>query len=214
MSGPRDAGTLPVVEVPDPSLTGDRDPTVHGVVLAAGTSSRYGRSNKLLASVDDEPMVRRATRPLAASTLEAVTVVVGHDAERTLRAVSGVGVDVVMNQAYERGQSTTLAAGIEAAAAQSADAAVVGLGDMPYVASATVDGLIAAYAAGAGTALAAACDGRRGNPVLFDAAFFGPLRNVEGDVGGREVLLKSNDAALVETGDPGVLRDINRPEDL
>jgi len=213
MSGPRDADTFPVVDAPDPSVAGDRDATVHGVVLAAGTSSRYGGANKLLASVDGEPLVRRATRPLVASTLEAVIVVVGHDAERTRRAISGLGVDVVTNGAYERGQSTTLAAGIEAAA-RGADAAVIGLGDMPDVAAATVDRLVAAYAAGAGTALAAACDGRRGNPVLFDAAFFGPLRNVEGDIGGREVFLESDDAALIETGDPGVLRDVDRPEDL
>ena len=88
------------------------------------------------------------------------------------------------------------------------------LGDMPAVRSATVDALVAAYRAEVGDALAAAYQGQRGNPVLFGRRHFDALADVDGDTGGRAVLLESDDAALVETGDPGVVADVDEPGDL
>lgn len=192
----------------------DPPPTVHGVVLAAGTSSRYGGSNKLLEPVDGEPLVRHAVRTVCASSVDSVTVVVGYEAERVREAVADHAVDFRVNQAFKQGQSTSVAAGIEATREHGADAVVFTLGDMPDVAVQSIEKLVEAYRRGAGTALAAACDGTRGNPVIFDNRLFGTLASVEGDVGGREILLNDPDAALIETGDPGVLQDIDRPADL
>ena len=84
---------------------------------------------------------------------------------------------------------------------------------MPCVDPETVDVLGRAYAAGAGQILAASVDGQRGNPVLFDRAYFESLSELQGDVGGRSMLTESEDAALVATGDPGVVQNIDRPAD-
>jgi hypothetical protein len=40
------------------------------------------------------------------------------------------------------------------------------------------------------------------------------LADVDGDRGGRELLLHGDDSVLVETGDPGVCRDVDVPSDL
>jgi molybdenum cofactor cytidylyltransferase len=85
---------------------------------------------------------------------------------------------------------------------------------MPRVDPDSVCALVRAYRGGAGDALAAAHGGRRGNPVLFDACHFPALASVEGDRGGREVLLSGERSALVETGDPGVRRDVDTTDDL
>jgi len=213
--------TLPVVDPPDGDGGEDEEdrdgecdaPTVAGVLLAAGTSSRFGERNKLLSSVgaDGEPVVRRAAATLVDARVEPVLAVVGHEAERVRDALSGLPVGFVENPDFREGQSTSVRAGV-AALDTDVDAAVVALGDMPSVAPDAVDALVAAYRAGAGDALAAAHDGRRGNPVLFDARYFEELAGVEGDVGGRELLLR--EGVLVETGDPGVRRDVDVPEDL
>lgn len=193
---------------------GDRDATVAGVVLAAGTGSRFGEDNKLLATLEGEPLVRRATRTLldAAVEFESVTAVVGHEASRVTAALDGLDVEVVENPAYEVGRSTSIRAGIETVA--GADAALFALGDVPLVRPGTIETLVEAYRAGAGAVLAAAHEGRRGNPVLFDAAAFEDLAELEGDAGGRAVILGRDDAALVETDDPGVLLDVDTPADL
>ena len=79
------------------------DASVHGVLLAAGTSSRYGDANKLLASLDGTPMVRHAASALVESAVDGVTVVVGHDHERVAAAVEGLDVTVRRNEAYAEG---------------------------------------------------------------------------------------------------------------
>jgi molybdenum cofactor cytidylyltransferase len=196
-------------------IDGERTPAaVHGVVLAAGTSSRYGAENKLLEPADGEPLVRHAARTLVASRTETVTVVVGHEADRVGAAVAELPVSVRENPEYETGQSTSVREGVRAAAAAGADAVLIALGDMPDVSPTTVDTLLAGYERGAGTAIAPAYDGRRGNPVLFDARFFDALADVSGDIGGREILRSAADAALIEVDDPGVARDVDTPADL
>lgn len=205
--------SLPVLE-PD-KIDGQRTAaTVHGVVLAAGTSSRYGSENKLLAAVDGEPLVRHAARTLVDSAADELTVVVGCEADRVRSAVADLPLSTRDNPDYEAGQSTSVRAGVRAAMDAEADAVVIALGDMPDVSTATVDTLVESYERGAGTAVAPAYDGQRGNPVLFDARFFEPLADVSGDIGGREILLTGDDSALIDVGDPGVVRDIDRPTDL
>lgn len=201
-------GGLPVRSPPvDPT----REARVAGVVLAAGTSARYGDANKLLARVDGERIVTRSVRPYLDAAVDPVVVVVGHEATR-VRAALPEAVRVVHNPDYADGQASSVRTGIDAVA--DADAAVVGLGDMPFVRSETVSLLARAFRAGAGDPLATAFDGQRGNPVCFGRQWFDALRDVNGDTGGREILLTAPDAALVETGDPGVRRDIDRPTDL
>jgi molybdenum cofactor cytidylyltransferase len=50
--------------------------------------------------------------------------------------------------------------------------------------------------------------------VLFDERHFEALEDVSGDAGGRELLLDGDRAAIVETGDPGVVRDVDTEADL
>ena len=215
---------LPVVEPPfeavgEAGASSEQPSRIAGVLLAAGVSSRYGGRNKLLEPVDGEAMVRRAARTLLVAGLDPVVVVLGHEADQVRELLSdpadsvGAGLDFVHNPEYDDGQATSVAVGVSALP-EDVDAAVFALGDMPWVDPTTVEGLVDAYRAGAGTALAAAFEGERGNPVLWDARHFDALADQSGDVGGRDLLLSTEDAALVETGDPGVRRDVDRPGDL
>ncbi len=210
--------TLPVIRPPfDES---QNDPTsrrpnasVAGVLLAAGGSSRFGDSNKLLAPIDSDSLVRHAARSLRfASELDAVAVVVGPDADGVRDALAEFDVSIVENPDAERGQATSVRTGIEWG--REYDALVFALGDMPHVQSRSINRLVSAYRAGSGDALAAACGGQRGNPVLFDSVHFDALSDVSGDTGGREILLDGERSALVETGDSGVLLDIDTRRDL
>lgn len=207
-------GDPPVV---DPSsLSGEEStrPSVAGVLLAAGTSGRFGDANKLLAPLDGEPLVGHAARTLAESSLAGVTVVVGHEAGAVREAVDGLGVDVRENPDFAEGQGTSIRVGVRAAAAQEADAVLVALGDMPLVDPATVDLLVDAFAGSEATIVAAAFDGQRGNPVVFDSRHFEALAEFEGATGGRSVLRAATDAICVETGDPGVVQDVDSRADI
>lgn len=204
---------LPVIECAD--IDGTRTAsTIHGVVLAGGTSSRYGDANKLLATVAGEPIVRHAARTLVRSSLDATTVVLGHDAERVRAALAALEAEFTVNTAYRSGQSTSVREGVRSAQRRNADAILVALGDMPTVTVETIDRLRNAYESTEYDAIAAGFDGQRGNPVLFDARYFDSLADIAGDSGGRELLLSSETAAVLETDDPGVLEDLDSPDDL
>jgi molybdenum cofactor cytidylyltransferase len=188
--------------------------SVRGVLLAAGTSSRYGEANKLLQTVDGMPLVRYAAETLLGSAVNGVTVVVGHEADRVRAAVDDLAVAIRTNDDYTEGQSTSVRVGIGDAAERGADAALVALGDMPWVTVETVDCLVEAYRRGVSDIIVAAHEGKRGNPVLFDGRYFDRLTDVDGDVGGRHLLLNSGEAVAIETGDSGVVRDVDRQTDL
>jgi molybdenum cofactor cytidylyltransferase len=205
--------TLPVV---DPASERTGAATVAAVLLAAGTSSRYGEANKLLADVEGEPMVRRSAATLLDAGLDEVVVVVGYEGDRVRETLSDLAVRFVENSDYESGQASSVRAGVRAVEARDreVDAAVFALGDMPFVAPESVRALVATYEATGRSALAAGYDDERGNPVLFDTDHFPALAGREGDVGGKQVLLSAADAAIVGTGDPGVRRDVDRRSDV
>lgn len=207
-------GNLPVI---DPELFGETEARmskhVVGVVLAAGTSHRYGEENKLLVTIGGDPLVRHAVRPFVECELADIAVVLGHDAATVRSALDDLDVTVLENPDYAAGQSTSVRVGARYGRERGADAIVFGLGDMPDVQPRSVALVRETYERGKGNIVAAASDGRRGNPVLFAAKYFDALAAIEGDTGGRQLILESDDAVCVETGDPGVLRDVNRPDD-
>ncbi|EMA47523.1 molybdopterin-guanine dinucleotide biosynthesis protein A [Halococcus morrhuae DSM 1307] len=199
------------VHEPLPERT-DHDPTVVGVLLAAGGSSRFGERNKLLAEIDGKPLVRRAARTLLDSRVSRVVAVLGHQSSAVQEVLADFDVAFVANDAYEHGLSTSVERGARAAADGDADAAIFLPGDMPFVESATVDLLVDCFAGGVADAAAAAYEGQRGNPVLFGADHFDALCAVDGDVGGKDVLL--DDGVLLDTDDAGVVMDIDTQDDL
>jgi molybdenum cofactor cytidylyltransferase len=209
---------LPVVHPPGGSdaerASDGNTPRVAGVLLAAGTSSRFGEANKLLASLDGDPLVRHAARTLVEAGLEPLVAVVGHQRDRVAAALDGLGFTLVTNPEYDDGQATSVRRGVEAFDGEAVDAVVFALGDMPAVDPESVRSLVAAYRTGEWTALAAAVEGVRGNPVLFDRRHFDALADVSGDRGGRRILEEGAHSALVETGDDGVRHDVDTPADL
>lgn len=208
-----DAKTPPDRDVTSTAFA-DGEGAVGGVVLAAGRGERFEDGNKLLAHVEDEPLVRHSVRSLLDSELAEVVVIVGHEAEAVRRALAGLDVTFQHNEDYAEGQSTSVRAGVEVARERGWDAIVFTLGDMPFVRPGTVDALREAYASGTGTIVAASYEGERGNPVLFDAEHYDALAAVTGDRGGRRLIEEEEHSVLVETADPGVVRDVDYEGDL
>lgn len=189
-------------------------PRVAGIVLAAGSSSRYGDRNKLLETVAGQSLIRRSVLPYVHSKLDPVLVVVGHDADSVAAALEDLPVRTVANPDYDLGQSTSVRRGVEALEGTDPDAVLIGLGDMPGIHTDVLNRIIEAYASGSDRKIIVPYHGGdRGNPVLFDREYFGALQSVQGDKGGRELLLEEP-VHRIDVGDPSILRDVDRPEDL
>ena len=91
-------------------------PKVTAVLLAAGTSTRMGGVNKLLLPVGGMPLVRRSVETLLRASVGEVVVVLGHEAERVRAAVGALPVRCVVNAAYASGMTSSIQAGVRAAA--------------------------------------------------------------------------------------------------
>lgn len=193
--------------------------TVAGVLLAAGAGTRFEDGNKLLAAVEPrsggeaEPMVRLAARTLVAAPVDDEVTVVGHEADQVADALGQVDIATVHNPDYGAGQASTVASGITWARERDADAALFALGDMPWISEETYRAIVDRWRDSDATIVVPEYDGQRGNPVLFDAAYFDALESVSGDVGGRELITR-NPVERVAVEDPGVLRDVDREADL
>ena len=84
---------------------------VAGLVLAAGSASRFG-ATKQLAEVDGRPLVAHVVDAALTAELSPVVVVVGHDADDVAAAVPP-DAEVVVNDQYVHGQSVSLRGGID-----------------------------------------------------------------------------------------------------
>ncbi|MEX6509083.1 NTP transferase domain-containing protein [Jiella sp. M17.18] len=193
---------------------GRGDPVVDIVVLAAGRSSRMGGPNKLLATFDGVPLVRRSvTTALGAKNARTVRVVTGHMAAEIAGVLTGLPVETVENPAYAEGLSTSLKAGFAACA--GADGVMVMLADQPLLTAADLDRLIAAFTGEGSAAIVAASDrGRRRNPVILSCAFDEDIAVLSGDIGAAPIIAAHPDALTeVELG-AAAGTDVDTPEAL
>jgi len=183
------------------------------VVLAAGRSMRMGGANKLLEEVGGKPMVRRVAEAAAASRADPVVVVTGHQSERVAAALEGLAVAIVHNPDFADGLSTSLRAGLSALP-EEADAALILLGDMPFIRAEDCDAVLAGLAGEGALVAISTANGARGNPVAWSSRLFPELRATEGDAGGRTLMSRYADAVVdVEIGEAAAM-DADTPAAL
>ncbi|MEV7096546.1 nucleotidyltransferase family protein [Amycolatopsis sp. NPDC051045] len=187
-------------------------PPVAGLLLAAGAGRRFG-GPKALVLIDGEPLVLRALRTLTAAGCAPVRVVVGAAADE-VRALLPDPAQAVPAEDWATGMGASLRAGL-AALAETGEpvAALVHLVDLPWVGS----GILARVAAHAtaDTVARAAYDGVPGHPVLLGRRWWAEIAgSARGDRGARDWLATREDLKLVECGDLGSGRDVDRPADL
>jgi molybdenum cofactor cytidylyltransferase len=182
-----------------------------GLLLAAGAATRFG-SDKLRHRLPHGVAISvQAARHLHAE-VPRVVAVVRSGADDTARALAREGCEVTVCANAEEGMGASLACA--ARAAGPAEGYLVCLADMPFVRPSSIAAVRDALAGGAALA-APYFRTRRGHPVGISGRFYEALLALGGDEGAKS-LLADHAVALVKVpvGDPGVVRDIDTPEDL
>lgn len=180
-----------------------------GLLLAAGSASRFG-SDKLRHHLPHGvPIAVQSARHLRSEVSRVVAVVRSADMESLFR---DEGCETVICENAAQGMGASLACA--ARAAGRADGYLVALADMPFVRRTSIAAVREALEKGAPLA-APYFRARRGHPVGIGAIFFESLLRLRGDEGAK-ALLGDNAQRLVKipVGDPGVIRDIDTPDDL
>ena len=212
---PRDAGAAGAGGEAGRELPADASAVrVGALVLAAGQSRRMGASNKLLLPIEGVAMVRRVVDAVLGAGLRNVVVVTGHETERIRAALAGRDVAYAHNPDYAAGLSTSLRAGLRALEGK-VDAALVCLGDMPWVSAEDIAALVAGFDPRDPRICVPVHDRKRGNPILWPARFFAAMRGVSGDQGARRLLDEyAEEIELIPVAGAGVHVDVDTPDAL
>ncbi len=182
-----------------------------GILLAAGSASRFG-SNKLLHPLlTGVPIAVTAARNLKAVVSKCIAVVRPGAAELSA-LLESAGLEVVVCANADEGMGASLACAVAAAGEQGGY--MIALADMPYIRASSLEAVRDALMNGTHL-VAPYFRARRGHPVGIARRFRAELLAARGDEGAKK-LLEAHAAELVKIpiGDPGVIRDIDTPGDL
>jgi len=184
-------------------------PGIRAILLAAGSSTRFG-SNKLLHKIEGVEVAVLSARNLAAALPDTLAVIRSNaQLESVLRAA---GCHVVVCENADEGMGVSLACAVRASA--EASGWIVALADMPFIQPSTITAIADPVTRGAAVA-APVYRGQRGHPVCFSRSLRDELLSLKGDEGARRIFQRhGRPQNLVEVDDPGVLRDIDVQEDL
>jgi molybdenum cofactor cytidylyltransferase len=187
-------------------------PDIRGLLLCGGRATRFG-SDKLLADLDGEPLVARSVANLLKGAGNALAVVPPGEIP-LLRVLERAGCYILESADTRRGLGASLAAGV--AHTREADGWIVALGDMPFIAPATIAMVRARLEAGAVlVAPALAGSERRGHPVGFGRALRDELLAIDADEGARSVIARHlPELVMLPVEDKGIVIDIDTPSDL
>ncbi len=182
-----------------------------GLLLAAGSASRFGSDKLLHPLPHGVPIAVQAARHLKKEISRVVAAVRPQSPELS-RILEAEGCEVVICEKADEGMGASLACAVRGAGA--ADAYIFALADMPFVRPTSIAAVRDAIAGGARIA-APYFRARRGHPVGISGSFRAELEALGGDEGARR-LLEAHEAEIVKVpvGDPGVIRDIDKPADL
>jgi len=184
---------------------------VRGILLAAGRGKRFGADKLMQPLADGQTVALTAARTLITELSGAIAVC--RPEQSLLRQqLRGLGFQVELCEQADRGMGFTLAAAV--AACDDQDDLLVALADMPFVQGETLQQLITALQSGA-TLVQPRFNQLPGNPVGLSHRFRAQLLDPQGDFGARQLLRQhADEITYIDVNDPGVLQDIDRPEDL
>ncbi len=181
---------------------------VSAIFLAAGESKRMGKP-KLLLPFNNSTILEQAVDNLLNSRVDEVIVVVGNRAREMIEKLAKRPVKIAVNPAYREGMSTSIARGLSLVDRKTLAVMLV-LADQPLIDKETINKLIETFLSHDKGIAIPAYQGKKGHPIIFSAKYKEELRELKGDVGGRQIIRNHPDDVLEVTVDsPSITIDID-----
>ncbi|MEQ8824362.1 MAG: nucleotidyltransferase family protein [Filomicrobium sp.] len=202
----------------DPSLPAEStdELTVAIIMLAAGSSKRFGTNDKLLADIDGKPVIFHTLE--AVNSARTVTTLVVADTRNSelLELLDPLPITIARNKKACEGIGGSIAAGITALP-EHVDGALILPADMPWMTAELLDHLIKVFKKEKGRKVIVplAPTGEQRNPVIWPKRHFADLAQLKGDAGAKRLIPTSTaDKLEVLHNSAKPFRDIDTPADL
>jgi CTP:molybdopterin cytidylyltransferase MocA len=185
--------------------------SIGALVLAAGKGTRIGTA-KLRLSTGGESFLHRCVRTLHAAGVDVVAGVVSPE-ERAWAIAEVPGTPLMSNPSDSGDMLSSVRLGLELVT--SCKSVVILPVDHPCVQAETVKKLVAAGRSEGDAVIKPSYQGRAGHPVLIPRTLFARVLS-SGDRDTLHTIIAASGVPVtrVVVDDPGVLRNINTPEDL
>ena len=185
---------------------------VWAIVLAAGKSTRM-KQQKLLMPFNGKTIVETVISKITPVLKPTIMVVLGSNQYEISSKISKLHVEFCINKNFEEGMLSSVVCGFNSIP-ESADAALVFLGDQPQVSTEVIQTVIKGWEHSEKGMVIPTFNGKRGHPVLIETKYKGEINRLDPEKGLRQLMQKfSEDIAEVEVAEGEILRDIDTPED-
>jgi molybdenum cofactor cytidylyltransferase len=190
---------------------------IAGIILAAGMSTRFGKT-KQLHTVGDSTILSMVIDAALKSDLDIVVLVLGHESEAIKASLGSVLANprliTVINQCFQEGMSTSLKRGLREINDEFPSVMIL-MGDQPLLSHEVINLLIRTFKSSDKDICVPVYNGKRGLPVCFTGRFYDEMMCVVGDMGAREIIRNNPSEILaVEIYDSTCCMDIDEKEDV
>lgn len=180
---------------------------ITGVILAAGTSSRMGPTNKLLLKYNNHTVIEEVLVQLSNSKVDDILIVTGFENIRIQGLLADCltdRVNFVYNSNYRLGRAESIKCAVRQIRGK-ADAALFIVADKPGVSSTLINKAIDCYRKVRPAILYVETPSGRGHPIIYSKALFNDLLSLGGDCVGNELVAKyKNDLIKLKDETPQI----------
>ena len=190
---------------------------IEAILLAAGSSRRFGDSNKLLMDVSGRSLIRHVFDQIEMSGVGRIIVVLGKESERIISELPIEISNSVFNEAFQEGKAQSIRKGLSKLSSDC-NAFMICLSDMPLLTSEHYDDLLTFFNEQKPKQnrliVRPASNGIPGNPVIFSADYKDILiQNAEKEGYGSLINQMNPDLKIYSSSDPAYYTDIDTVED-
>ncbi len=183
------------------------------IILAAGSSKRYGKTNKLVQIFQDKPIIKHVIDVLLEENdPKDLLVVVGHEKSKIINLINNPNIKIVNNIDYEKGIGTSISCAMRHLEDYIQGVMIIPA-DMPFISKVDLRNLENKFIELNSTKVVfPKHESNLGNPVILPKSYFDILTNLKADEGARSQI-KNKDYVTVNAG-IGTTLDIDTKEEF
>jgi len=183
------------------------------IVLAAGQSKRMGQP-KLIMPWGQTTVIGQVVQTLSGCGLSEIVVVAGKERDQIKDSLRGSSIRLIFNPTFDQSEMlTSLQIGL-AALPDNINAALVVLGDQPFIEPGVVKQVVQAWVESGAMIIAPSYQHRRGHPWLVSREFWPEIQSIPPLETPRDFLNRhSGQIQYIEVSTNTIFKDLDTPED-
>ena len=191
----------------------NHSPDIGIILLAAGSSSRMGRSKQML-EVDGEQLLQRTAKVALASNATKVMIVLGANEQAHRNSIQQLPVEICVNPLWQTGMGSSLKKGLQSLLEliPKLEAVIVMVCDQPKLTTIHVNQLIQTFKETDSPVVASYYANSAGVPALFDKSLFDELLSIENESGAKKIIQQHKELLTTIDFPQGAI-DLDTPDD-